>query len=55
MPQDAGDREAIRVMRAELTRLETWISSAGDFPPAYREAVDRAVELRQQLGLPAVE
>ena len=56
MIQDVGDQESIRVMKTELKRLEAWIKDCPtEYPPAYQEAVDRTVELRQRLGLPAIE
>ncbi len=49
--RDHGDREATRVMLAELRRLETWLSRAEGYGKDYGEACDRAIELRNRLGL----
>ena len=56
MIRNDADREAIRVMRTELRRLEDYIAHcACTVWEAYSNACLRAIELRKRLGLPEVD
>lgn len=49
---DVADREATRIMLAELRDLESWLARAVLVNTDYANACDLAIELRRRLGLP---